>query len=53
MNTKHRVNPIWAQRSFTKGELVCRECRQAVVGDGTTKNPWRHVGEPIEKGIVG
>lgn len=47
----HRAEPVW---SASHGSVViCKVCRKSVVGNGTAKNPWRHAGEPIEKGVTG
>jgi hypothetical protein len=47
----HRADPVWAEPHG--GAIICKTCRKMVVGDGTARDPWRHSGEPREKGVTG
>lgn len=47
---EHRAQPVWYDH---RDNIICKECRQPLLGDGTMKNPWRHPGEPIEMGVRG
>jgi hypothetical protein len=45
----HRADPVWYDR---RDNIICKSCRQPVVGDGTSKDPWRHRGEAVERGVT-
>lgn len=45
----HRADPVWYD---ARSNIICKVCRKKLIGNGTSRHPWRHPGEPAIIGVV-